>query len=630
MKKRHFFLPILAAFALSGCSLSDLLGTSNSSTSGDNNVSVDESLDTTEEGSVEHAGDAYDFNDFIEIESPEEIVVTETDAEFQITAEGDAPAFTQEEGLVTITSAGTYTLSGKFEGQILVNAKDQEVGLDLNGVSISYDKDSPIKILKAEKVEISAKKDTENIVKDLRDHKVEDDENQFEGAIAAKADLELKGKGKLVVEGNYNNGVHSTKDVKIKNLTLKVTGYNNAIKGKDSVTIESGTIQAYAQTGNGIKTENTDVSSKGNQRGNITIESGNVYVDSLHDGLDASYNVIVSEEDAASPTVLVVKCGKNATVYSSSLFVADSEKGLKAANEILISGGTISISASDDAIHANYGDTFDNSETGKGDITISGGLIKIASGDDGLHADNGLNIKGGQIYVTGAKEGLEATQITIEGGSTYVYGTDDGVNASLKSTGTPSFNMKGGYLDVAISEGDTDGIDSNGTVLIEGGVIITRGAPGTGSNMATGLDVDGSCTMTGGTLVSFNGLEKAPTVSSGVLFAGTSGSNSGNGMGGVPGGFRAGHGGGGSGGPGGGAPGAPGGGGSSSTSSYNFQAGKYTLSGTDIEISFTNDYSYSKFCVYSTSLVSGATYTLSRGESSVVSWTQSSSSVTIS
>ena len=47
-------------------------------------------------------------------------------------------------------------------------------------------------------------------------------------------------------------------------------------------------------------------------------------------------------------------------------------------------------------------------------------------------------------------------------------------------------------------------------------------------------------------------------------------------------------------------------------------------------ISFINDYAYGSFLIYSSSLTSGSTYTLSRNGSSVLSWSQSSSSVTIS
>ena len=169
--------------------------------------------------------------------------------------------------------------------------------------------------------------------------------------------------------------------------------------------------------------------------------------------------------------------------------------------------------------------------------------------------------------------------------------------------------MSDGYLDVAVKSGDTDGIDSNGNFTLSGGVIITRGAPGTtGSGMSTGLDVDGTCSMTGGTLIAFNGLEKTPSTSSSVRYASTSSSNSQSGPGGRQG---------------------PGGGGTSS-SSVSLQAGNYTLNGNGIDISFTNDYAYGSFLIYSSNLTTGSTYTLARNNSTVLSWSQSSNSVTIS
>ena len=236
----------------------------------------------------------------------------------------------------------------------------------------------------------------------------------------------------------------------------------------------------------------------------------------------------------------------------------------------------------------------------------------MASGDDGLHADNTLTINGGKVVVTGATEGYEANYINIKGGYSYIYGTDDGVNCSKKSFSSCAITISGGYLDVAVRSGDTDGIDSNGNFTMTGGTVVTRGSPGTtGSNMSTGLDVDGTVSMTGGTLIAFNGLEKAPSTSSTLLFAGTT--SAGSSMGGF----------------GGGRPGQPGQQ-SSSSSSKTFSAGEYTLSGNGLDVSFTNDYIYGSFMIYSTSLSTGNTYTLSRNNSTVLSWTQSSTSVTIS
>ena len=600
MKKKYLLgLSVLSLLAITGCSL---IG---GNTTVENNDTT--TIDTTTDSD-------YQYNDPIEVEEPEEIVVVETTEDPSLSTKDGT--FTKEGDVYKLTSAGTYVVSGKVEGQILVEAgEDDEVVIELNDASISCDQDSPIKALTAGKVEISAKKDTSNLITDNRNAKTVDTTTLGEGAIYAKTDLKLKGTGTLVVTGNYNNGVHTTKDLTIQKLTLKVTGYNNAIKGNNSVTITSGEVQAYAKTGNGIKTEDSDLSSKGKQRGTISIQGGTVYVDSLHDAIDASYNVEIDEIDSEVSTTVSIKTGTNSTYYSKSSFKADSEKGLKAKNDIVINKGTVVVAASDDAVHANYGDTLDNGSKGTGNITINDGLIQVASGDDGLHADNTLTINGGKIVVTGSTEGYEANYININGGYSYIYGTDDGVNCSKKSFNNCAFTMTDGYLDVAVKNGDTDGIDSNGNVTITGGIIVTRGSPGTSaSGMSTGLDVDGTCTMSGGTLIAFNGLEKTPTTSSGVLYAGTSGANS-SGQGGF------------SGGPG-GRPGQ--GGGSTTSSSVALQAGTYVLSGDGLNVSFTNDYTYGSFQVYSSKLTTNSTYTLSRNGTSVLSWTQSSKSVTIS
>ena len=550
--------------------------------------------------------DGTTYNTDITVENPDDIDVSENTGEFSLTTSDGL--YSKNGSVYTLSSAGTYSLSGKLEGQILVTAgENDEVIIELNGASISYDQDSPIKAVSADKVEISAKKDAENTITDKRSAKTVDTDTLGEGAIYADCDLKLKGSGTLVVTGNYNNGVHTTKDLTIQKLTMKVVGYNNAIKGNNSVTIASGTIQAYAKTGNGIKTEDNDVSSSGNQKGTVAINGGYVYVDSLHDAIDSAYDVVVDQLDTEVSTSVNIKTGKNSTYYSSS-FKADSEKGLKALNNITVNNGILTIAASDDAIHANYGETLENGSKGLGNITVNGGTIQVASGDDGLHADNTLSITGGKVIITNATEGFEGNYINISGGYSYIYGTDDGVNCSKKSFSSCAFTMTDGYLDVAVKSGDTDGIDSNGNFTLSGGIIVTRGAPGTtGSGMSTGLDVDGTCSMTGGTLIAFNGLERTPTTSSSVKYASTSSSNSQGGPGG--------HGG-------------PGGG--TSSSSVSLQAGNYTLSGTGIDISFTNDYAYGSFLIYSSSLTTGSTYTLARNNSTVLSWNQSSSSVTIS
>ena len=450
----------------------------------------------------------------------EAVAAKESTEEFVMTT--DDGTFTQSGSVYTITTAGTYTLSGYLEGQIVVDAgEDDAIVLELAGATVTCGKDSPIKIVSAGKVEISAKKDTENVVSDTRSVKTTDSDSQGEGAIYAKCDLKLKGQGILVVTGSYNNGIHTTKDLTIKNLTLKVTAYNNAIKGNDSVTVESGTVVAISTNGDGVKTENTDANKNGKTRGDVTICGGSVTVYAAGDGIQAArdFNLIAGEDGSEATVYIFTGSYSEYTAQSAS---TTSYKGVKAQNELNVSSGSITVQSYDDALHADYGAVFEDGSKGQGTINISGGSVTIAvyspanktaggrpgrggwggqqtvSGADAIHADYILNISGGVIVIDSAYEGLEANVINISGGTTYVSANDDGVNAT-KGVTTPQVNVTGGYLDVTVpTNGDTDGIDSNGTYKQTGGVVITRGPYN--QNMAA-IDADGSISITGGTLI---------------------------------------------------------------------------------------------------------------------------------
>ena len=641
----HILLTLASALLLAGCSLSSNSG--NPSTIGFS-TGTGESSNSVSIPSID--------------ESISSILSTSIDnSTFSISSNDATAAWTQSDNVYTITGAGVYVLQGALQGQILVQAADSDkVELDLNGVTIVYGDNSPVLALSGDKLEVKAVKDTENYIVDTRALKTVDSEEQGEGALSSDIDLKLTGKGKLTVSGSYNNGVHTSDDLSIKSQTLTVSAPNNAFKGKDSIEVLSGEIIAISSDGNGFKTDNTDVSSKGNQRGNITITGGNVNVYSAYDAFDAAYNLVIADDETegtspvinaytnkyasdyvtSSTTTSTTKMyvaipsslystsykygicfydgdnhaiteadyvgskqsggggmrGGSRTTYhyysvnrptsfpsfkiyrftssqsiSESAYDAvssgqtvnsnydtirissisngsialgqwtnyetqqggggfgpggqsqgntdkstESAKGFKAANEILISGGTIYIKSYDDAIHANYGDAFDNGETGLGNVKISGGSITLEAADDALHADNTILISGGSINITKAYEGLEANFITIEGGSTKVYATDDGVNASKKINQTPQITISGGLLDVTIGQGDTDGIDTNGNFTLSGGTVVTRGGPG-GGGMSTGLDCDGTAKVNSGLLICFGSPEVSPTAGSGVV-----------------------------------------------------------------------------------------------------------------
>ena len=190
-----------------------------------------------------------------------------------------------------------------------------------------------------------------------------------------------------------------------------------------------------------------------------------------------------------------------------------SAKGVKAENEIYIKGGILDVKAYDDAIHANNDGTLENGNSPLGNVNISGGTLTLYASDDGVHADYTVNITGGKTTVSSAYEGIEGNLIKVSGGEAFVYATDDGVNAT-QGKSSANVTVSGGLLDVEVpASGDTDGIDSNGSITISGGCVIAKG-PGSASGNAFGaaaVDSDGAVTMTGGTLIVFGGIEKTPS-----------------------------------------------------------------------------------------------------------------------
>ena len=464
-------------------------------------------------------------------------------------------AYTNDGSTYTITAYGSYTLKGKLEGQIVVDVAETEEGestveLVLKGVSITYGSNSPIFIKSADEVKIKSNKDTYNIIKDTRANKVSDDDNQGEGAISAKCDLKFTGKGTLVVEANYNQGIHSSDDLKIKTSTIKVTAYGHALKGSDSFTLESGNVLAISQTADGVKTSNSTISSKGKQKGNITIYGGTLNVLSQTDGLDAAYDVNIyngiDEDDGVTVTVpsVTIYTDKYATSvlssYASGLAIpkrpgpggpggggpggggfepgnesntdksATTAKGIKSANDIVIKGGSIFLKCYDDGIHANYGEVIGEESEGRystGDVTMAGGNTTIYASDDGIHADRYLYLQGGVCDITYSYEGYEGNQINVTGGDFTAVAKDDGMNAgdaNGQAPLTPDINVAGGVMKIWVSSnGDTDGIDSNGDYNQTGGVVFVGGPS---NNNASSLDVGDSgnkAYVTGGTLVAF-------------------------------------------------------------------------------------------------------------------------------
>ena len=234
---------------------------------------------------------------------------------------GTKNAYKVEGSTITFTALSedtVYQISGEFEGNIVIDVgDDHKFELELCGFSLVSSNANPICILSGDEVTIQAKKDTKNYIYDLRPTA---EENAYAGAIHSEVDLEISGKGELSVVSENNNGIHSKDDLQVKNLTLSVACLDNALKGNDSVAMEGATTKLIASVGDCIKTTNSDISEKGNQRGNITIVGGSHELYAACDGIDAAHDALIQDET----TVLRIYTDKYSN-YSKEVTTTDSE-----------------------------------------------------------------------------------------------------------------------------------------------------------------------------------------------------------------------------------------------------------------------------------------------------------------
>ncbi len=130
----------------------------------------------------------------------------------------------------------------------------------------------------------------------------------------------------------------------------------------------------------------------------------------------------------------------------------------------------------------------------KDDLKVTGGTVTIKAAKDGLSGKDSVRIADGTIKID-AKEGIEGTMVLINGGAITIDASDDGINAAAKSDkyDTPYVEINGGHLIITMASGDTDGIDSNGDIYINGGTVEV--------NAQSPFDYDGKAEHNGGTII---------------------------------------------------------------------------------------------------------------------------------
>ena len=181
--------------------------------------------------------------------------------------------------------------------------------------------------------------------------------------------------------------------------------------------------------------------------------------------------------DAFDGAAIKVKAGADCVITGTGTLTVNgsAKNGIKAGDEtvLVIDGPTVTVNATNDGINGNY------------DVALLSGAVTVSAGDDAIHADRILTLgkdgSGPDVTVTQCTEGLEGTVVNLVGGAVTVNASDDAVNAAnsddlFADTLTYAINVTGAKVTIN-SRGD--GLDSNGDInLIAGSAVINSAANG--------------------------------------------------------------------------------------------------------------------------------------------------------
>ncbi|MCD8186993.1 MAG: carbohydrate-binding domain-containing protein, partial [Rikenellaceae bacterium] len=337
----------------------------------------------------------------------------------------------------------------------------------------------------------------------------------FEGTdyLAGNGNLEVRGKykhvicsddyfrlnsGNIVIKEAASDAVHANDYIRIDGGSIKTLSEGEGLEcEKGYVVINGGDIQltTTGEKGHGIKSKEyltvTDgtitilvsgTASKGiNVTEDIDIRGGTIHITTTGDAY-------FDEQDNDTSSCAAIKCDGDMRIENGTIVTYSSGsggKGLNVGGALTIEDGRITVTTTGDQyVYDRNHDTAAKAIKSTGNLTVNGGTITIRTSKT-------------------EAEGLESkATLTINGGDLDIRAYDDCINAS------DHIEITGGNI-YCYSESN-DGVDSNGTLTISGGMIVSVGA----GSPEDGFDCDQNrFTITGGVAVGIGGSTSTPTAS---------------------------------------------------------------------------------------------------------------------
>jgi len=542
MKTNQFFIAFFCfvCVLMLSCSDDETTTTDGTDTDDDTEVVIDEDFTTNTKDTifVDAVTIAY-TNDIVTITNP---------------YENEGVSITESGGNVVVTSTNTtteinYVLSGTTTSGSFKIYSDYKFGLGFNGISIISTDGPALNVQSGKKVTITQVGGTSNRLVDNATYTAYNEED-MKGTFFSEGQLNFEGSGSLQVLGRYKHAICSDDYIRVKSGSITVLGAaSDAIHAKDYFRMDGGTLNLKASS------DGIDCSD-----GYIRIYSGDITIKSTDDAIVASYEdtdtTIDSSIEISGGTINITTTGQKAMGIKSDLSSVAvtggtinittsgvAAKAFKTGGNMTIGGGELTLVTTGDAfydtddqdISSAAGIKCDGNLTidkgtinitssgagGKGisvdgDLVINDGTINVSTTGDqykygsddtaakAIKSDGNLTVNGGNIVIKTTKteaEGLESKNtLIINDGNIEIEAYDDCINASNH------IEINGG--NIYCYSTTNDGIDSNGTLTITGGVIVSSGT----TSPEEGIDCDNNTfKITGGTIVGIGGASSSPT-----------------------------------------------------------------------------------------------------------------------
>ena len=315
----------------------------------------------------------------------------------------------------------TYRLTGQTDNGSFVHKGDFKITLSLEGLQLASQTGAAIQIKNGKRIAIVLKDGTENVLTDK-------DGGDQKACMTVKGHCEFQGGGSLIINGRGKHALKCNEYVEVKATTGRLSLVSTVKDGihTDEFVLVKGGVLNITTTGGGYW-DDEDLKTKApsciNAVGSVTILGGTLNLLSTGDG----------GKGVSSDSCFVMSGGSMTVHTQGRRYISDRYDG----DLHNIDAIPDSLKNSPKAVKADLG------------ICITGGSINLFTeqdGGEGLESKDTLVIRNGDIHIETYDDCINAAgDVRISDGDLYLYSIDN------------------------------DGIDTNQSMYIMGGNIVTLG-----------------------------------------------------------------------------------------------------------------------------------------------------------